>query len=100
MDLAISTIRCDGEERAARQRTLETAISDFDVAVNEIIGSSLPQQPNCIICTVDERTAEQTSSKTTTVAALGRSLANVQTVAGQRAAVKLDCRDRRGFNVD
>jgi methyl-accepting chemotaxis protein len=84
MDLAISTYQdAMVEERAVRQRALETAISDFDVAVNEIIKSvasaATELQASAQSMSV---TAEQTSSKTTTVAAASEEAsANVQTVA-------------------
>jgi methyl-accepting chemotaxis protein len=84
MDLAISTYQeAMVEERAVRQRTLETAIGDFDVAVNEIIKSvasaATELQASAQSMSV---TAEQTSSKTTTVAAASEEAsANVQTVA-------------------
>lgn len=85
MDLAISTYQQNAMmgERAARQQTLETAISDFDVAVNEIIKSvasaATELQASAQSMSV---TAEQTSAKTTTVAAASEEAsANVQTVA-------------------
>ena len=84
MDLAISAYQdAMVEERAGRQRTLETAIADFDVAVNEIIKSvasaSTELQASAQAMSV---TAEQTSSKTTTVAAASEEAStNVQTVA-------------------
>ncbi|MDX5365543.1 MAG: globin-coupled sensor protein [Alphaproteobacteria bacterium] len=84
MDLAISTYQdAMVEERAARQRTLENAISDFDVAVNEIIKSvasaATELQASAQSMSV---TAEQTSAKTTAVAAASEEAsANVQTVA-------------------
>src|SRR5690606_36704601 len=71
------------EERAARHRALETAIGDFDLAVNEIIKSvasaATELQASAQSMSV---TAEQTSSKTTMVAAAAEEASgNVQTVA-------------------
>ncbi|HCX68575.1 MAG TPA: chemotaxis protein, partial [Rhodobiaceae bacterium] len=84
MDLAISAYQdAMVEERAGRQRVLEEAISDFDVAVNEIIKSvasaSTELQASAQAMSV---TAEQTSGRTTTVAAASEEAStNVQTVA-------------------
>jgi len=84
MDLSISAYQdAMVEERAGRQRTLESAISDFDVAVNEIIKSvasaSTELQASAQAMSV---TAEQASAKTTTVAAASEEAStNVQTVA-------------------
>jgi methyl-accepting chemotaxis protein len=83
MDLAISAYQDAMEEERAGQRKLETAINEFDIAVNEIIESvasaSTELQASAQSMSV---TAEQASSRTTTVAAASEEAStNVQTVA-------------------